>query len=109
MMRWSCWGWKNVHRFEIQPPWLKPSLSEPSSFITLSVQAFEANKGLIDIFWFANDFGTRKGLFIDPRMWRRFLSPSSSSRRPGPPALSAWPCTPAVTSPVLSGFDGDRH
>ncbi len=44
-------------------------------YYTLSVQAFEANPGLIDVFWFANDFGTQKGLIIDPRMWRRFFKP----------------------------------
>lgn len=44
-------------------------------YYTVSVQAFEANPGLIDIFWFANDFGTKKNLFIDPRLWRQLFKP----------------------------------
>ena len=39
------------------------------------MQAFEANPGLIDIFWFANDFGTQKGLMIHPRVWRKLFKP----------------------------------
>ena len=38
----------------------------------LSAQAFEVNRGLIDIFWFANDFGTQNGLIIDPRIAKFF-------------------------------------
>jgi uroporphyrinogen decarboxylase len=29
--------------------------------------------GLIDIAYFGNDFGTQRGLFISPEMWRRFI------------------------------------
>ena len=39
----------------------------------VSVAAFEANPGLIDMFWFANDFGTQKGLILNPAMWRKFF------------------------------------
>ncbi len=44
-------------------------------YYALSLHAFEANRGLIDVFWFANDFGTQNGLIIDPRMWRTFFKP----------------------------------
>ncbi|MGI6114375.1 MAG: uroporphyrinogen decarboxylase family protein [Mahellales bacterium] len=38
-------------------------------------KAFEANKGLIDMFWFANDFGSQDGLLLDPKLWRKFFKP----------------------------------
>jgi uroporphyrinogen decarboxylase len=41
----------------------------------VSVRAFNANPGLIDMFWFANDFGTQKGLLIHPDAWRKFFKP----------------------------------
>lgn len=41
----------------------------------VSVRAFEANPRLIDMFWFANDFGTQKGLIMHPEMWRKFFKP----------------------------------
>jgi uroporphyrinogen decarboxylase len=40
---------------------------------SVSVRAFGANPGLIDMFWFANDFGTQKGLIIHPEMWRKYF------------------------------------
>ena len=44
-------------------------------YYNLSVKTFNSNPGLIDIFFFANDFGTQKGLFISPKMWRQFFKP----------------------------------
>jgi uroporphyrinogen decarboxylase len=41
----------------------------------VSVKTFEANPGLIDIFFFANDFGTKRNLFIAPKMWRKYFKP----------------------------------
>ena len=43
----------------------------------ISREAFEANKGLIDIFWFANDFGTQHNLIMNPEMWRKFFKPGT--------------------------------
>ncbi len=33
----------------------------------------DAAHGLLDIAYFGNDFGTQRGLFISPEMWRRFI------------------------------------
>ncbi len=33
----------------------------------------EAADGMIDIVFFGNDFGTQRGLFISPAMWRQFI------------------------------------
>jgi len=44
-------------------------------YYNVSVKTFDANPGLIDIFFFANDFGTQTGLFISPDMWRKFFKP----------------------------------
>ena len=43
----------------------------------LSKKAFEVNSGLIDIFWFANDFGTQCNLIMNPGMWRKFFKPGT--------------------------------
>lgn len=43
----------------------------------LSKEAFELNKGLIDIFWFANDFGTQCNLIMHPEKWRKFFKPGT--------------------------------
>ena len=37
---------------------------------------FEAAADLMDFFFFGNDFGTQRGLFVSPEHWRRFLLPS---------------------------------
>ena len=44
-------------------------------YYEVTVAAFEANPRLIDLFWFANDFGTQKGLIMSPEMWRQFFKP----------------------------------
>jgi len=36
---------------------------------------FEANRGLIDMYFIANDFGTQQSLFMSPEMWRKFFKP----------------------------------
>jgi len=36
---------------------------------------FESAKGLIDIAYYGNDFGTQRGLFISPEMWQKFIRP----------------------------------
>ena len=38
-------------------------------------RTFEAADGGIDVFMMGDDFGTQKGLFMSPEMWRRFLRP----------------------------------
>lgn len=44
---------------------------------TISRRAFEQNGEHIDIFWFANDFGTQCNLIMDPDMWRMFFKPGT--------------------------------
>jgi len=34
---------------------------------------FQAANGMLDIAYFGNDFGTQRGLFISPQMWRDFI------------------------------------
>ena len=34
---------------------------------------FQAVDGMLDIAYFVNDFGTQRGLFISPQMWRDFI------------------------------------
>ncbi|MFV2067880.1 MAG: uroporphyrinogen decarboxylase family protein [Pirellulales bacterium] len=44
-------------------------------YLEYARRTFEAAKGGIDIFMMGDDFGTQKGLFLSPDMWRRFLRP----------------------------------
>ncbi|MGI6114200.1 MAG: uroporphyrinogen decarboxylase family protein [Mahellales bacterium] len=38
-------------------------------------RTFEANPGVIDFYFFGNDFGSQRGLLISPEMWRKFYKP----------------------------------
>ena len=44
-------------------------------YLEYARRTFEAAGGGIDIFMMGDDFGTQKGLFVSPDMWRRFLRP----------------------------------
>ena len=44
-------------------------------YLEYARRTFEAADGGIDIFMMGDDFGTQKGLFMSPDMWRRFLRP----------------------------------
>jgi len=44
-------------------------------YLEYARRTLEAAKGGIDIFMMGDDFGTQKGLFVSPDMWRRFLRP----------------------------------
>jgi len=39
-------------------------------------RSLEATKGLVDIFFYGDDFATQKGLMLSPAHWRRFLKPT---------------------------------
>lgn len=41
--------------------------------IEVTRRFLEAVRGMIDITYFGNDFGTQRGLFISPEMWHRFI------------------------------------
>ena len=41
--------------------------------IEVTRRFLEAARGMIDITYFGNDFGTQRGLFISPEMWNRFI------------------------------------
>ncbi len=38
-------------------------------------RTFEANKGLIDMYFIGNDFGSQRALLTSPDMWRKFYKP----------------------------------
>jgi uroporphyrinogen decarboxylase len=42
-------------------------------YYEISRRCFEKNKGVIDILFFGNDFGSQKALLISPEMWRKFF------------------------------------
>jgi len=44
-------------------------------YLEYARRTFEAADGGIDIFMMGDDFGTQKGLFVSPDMWRQFLQP----------------------------------
>ncbi len=44
-------------------------------YLEYARRTFEAADGGIDLFMTGDDFGTQKGLFMSPEMWRRFLRP----------------------------------
>ncbi|MHC4405461.1 MAG: uroporphyrinogen decarboxylase family protein [Planctomycetota bacterium] len=44
-------------------------------YLEYARQTFEAAGGGIDLFMMGDDFGTQKGPFMSPEMWRRFLRP----------------------------------
>jgi len=41
----------------------------------MNERIFEAAADLMDFFFFGNDFGTQRGLFVSPEQWRRFVLP----------------------------------
>jgi uroporphyrinogen decarboxylase len=41
--------------------------------VAVSRRYFEACRGVLDIAFFGNDFGTQRSLFISPAMWHRFF------------------------------------
>ena len=41
----------------------------------LNEKVFTENRGLIDMYWFANDFGTNHGLMMSPEIWRKYMKP----------------------------------
>ena len=43
-------------------------------YLEYARRTFQAADGGIDIFMMGDDFGTQKGLFVSPDMWRHFLS-----------------------------------
>lgn len=44
-------------------------------YLEYTRRTLEAAGGGIDVFMMGDDFGTQKGLFMSPEMWRRFLRP----------------------------------
>ena len=48
--------------------------SSPTWWITRSTRRFfEATRGVLDIAYFGNDFGTQRGCFISPKLWHAFI------------------------------------
>ena len=45
-------------------------------YLEYARRTLEAAGGGIDIFMLGDDFGTQKGLFLSPKMWRQFLQPA---------------------------------
>ena len=44
--------------------------------LAMNEKIFAAAADLMDLFFFGNDFGTQRGLFISPEQWRKFVRPS---------------------------------
>lgn len=44
-------------------------------YYNISLKAFEENKGLIDMLFIGNDFGSQRSLLCSPQMWRKFFKP----------------------------------
>lgn len=44
-------------------------------YCELAVRFFEVADGLLDIFFFGDDFGTQRDLIMSPEAWRRFCKP----------------------------------
>jgi uroporphyrinogen decarboxylase len=44
-------------------------------YLEYARRTFEAAGDGLDVFFMGDDFGTQKGLFMNPEMWRRFLRP----------------------------------
>ena len=44
-------------------------------YCELDRRAFEQNKGVIDMYFIGNDFGSQRALLISPDMWRKFYKP----------------------------------
>ncbi len=44
-------------------------------YVEYARRTFEAAGGGVDVFMTGDDFGTQRGLFMSPEMWRRFLRP----------------------------------
>ena len=43
--------------------------------LELNERIFTENPGLIDMYWFANDIGTNRGLIMNPDTWRKYIKP----------------------------------
>ena len=44
-------------------------------YYELDRRAFEQNKGVVDMYFIGNDFGSQRALLLSPDMWRRFYKP----------------------------------
>ncbi len=44
-------------------------------YYEINRRTFESNPGIIDFYFFGNDFGSQRGLLISPDMWRKFYKP----------------------------------
>ena len=60
-----------------EPKIIEATISHLEPFILeYSRRMLEATKGLVDIFWFGDDFATARGPMISPEHWRKFLKPT---------------------------------
>lgn len=61
----------------VEPKIIKAAISHVETFaLEFTRRLLEATKGLIDIYWFGDDFATQRGLMISPEKWRHFLKPT---------------------------------
>ena len=44
-------------------------------YYELDRRTFEQNKGIVDMYFIGNDFGSQRALLISPDMWRKFYKP----------------------------------
>ena len=64
-------------KLRTEPKIVEAAIAHVEHFILeFSTRLLDAAKGLIDIYWFGDDFATQRGLLISPADWRRYLKPS---------------------------------
>ena len=64
-------------RCRSEPATIEAAIAQVEHFIVeFARRMLEATRGLVDIFWFGDDFASQRGLLISPADWRRFLKPS---------------------------------
>ena len=60
-----------------EPKIIEAAISHLEPFLLeYSRRILEATKGLVDIFWFGDDFATARGMMISPEHWRKFFKPT---------------------------------
>lgn len=64
-------------KFHSDPKMIEAAICHVETFILeYCRRVLEATKGMIDIFYFGDDFATARGLMISPEHWRKYLKPT---------------------------------
>jgi len=68
---------ETLTKLHTEPKIIEAAICHLETFILeFSRRILKATKGLVDIYWFGDDFATARGLMISPEYWRKYLKPT---------------------------------